>query len=615
MTYSVCYFEGLESNPVTITVNDDGGGGGGGDDDEEFCDTPSFEVEYTIEDSQGENNIKFVDVEHVKGTLYIDGTQSQTYSEITSSTTMPKSEFDTAKTYVVKYRLATGSTSIPDGAFANGSRQFVKYFNTNIGTTSCPIDRIGNGAFSNCTNLTNFTIGSSITSIGNRVFENCTSLDTVSIPYTVERIGLFCFSGCESLKYVAIGDEANLSRLSELGNGCFNLCPSIERIELMCEYPPIISNGEVSSDGSYAFAYSMDRIPRSTYPIIVPCGSVPNYQMNIRPDGNWIDHDGHEGAKWDTGLPCWIGTSSVTDEQNRWKANVELRLGYDGTENYGGAGCQGGGIYVDRGADRVVENVESCGDLIFDVDLRTGQGWQTMIGEYYVFFSTDGARAIAQNCSKVSINGLPSMVGENAIRDGVDQVAWLLSGLTTVALFGWNGGIDEDTLNTGTQTDNRNYKPNIKRIVVNDNITIGERSFCDMNNLTHADITNDSAITTIPAECFKNDTSLTEFDCGNHASTVNWSAFDGCDSLSSVTFGTSCTSVTEFYFLPAALKEIHLKSKLNTSLSVSDFEENWDLKELPDMQPDNFTIYCHGDEVYDYYSTRLSGQHYHLVKI
>lgn len=57
------------------------------------------------------------------------------------------------------------------------------------------IKGIGDGAFENCTSLTDVSITSGVNIIGKQAFKGCTSLQTIEIPYTVNKIGRDAFAG------------------------------------------------------------------------------------------------------------------------------------------------------------------------------------------------------------------------------------------------------------------------------------------------------------------------------------------------------------------------------------------------------------------------------------
>ena len=69
----------------------------------------------------------------------------------------------------------------------------------------CPVVRIGNCAFQNCTWMkTNAVIPSTVTSIGECAFENCSGLTSVSIPSSVVQIGRYAFLGCGKLSTINV---------------------------------------------------------------------------------------------------------------------------------------------------------------------------------------------------------------------------------------------------------------------------------------------------------------------------------------------------------------------------------------------------------------------------
>ncbi len=73
----------------------------------------------------------------------------------------------------------------------------------NTGITYCNIHPntqiLAGGAFENCTNLTNVTIGNRMKSISNSTFYSCTSLTSMTIPDSVTYIGDYAFANCHSL--------------------------------------------------------------------------------------------------------------------------------------------------------------------------------------------------------------------------------------------------------------------------------------------------------------------------------------------------------------------------------------------------------------------------------
>ena len=105
---------------------------------------------------------------------------------------------------------ATGTVSIP--AIIDG-RQVVE---------------IGEGAFSNCTQLVSAIIPEGVMVISTKAFVGCSSLASVQFPSTVKSIGDFAFSGCDALVAVNVAASADLS----VGAYAFSGCNAITNVTI-----------------------------------------------------------------------------------------------------------------------------------------------------------------------------------------------------------------------------------------------------------------------------------------------------------------------------------------------------------------------------------------------
>ena len=97
-------------------------------------------------------------------------------------------------------------------------------FCSNLTSIESPdsVTSIGSEAFNYCENLINVTLSDSLISIGNDAFFNCKSLSGVKIPGSVTSIGSEAFKYCEKLTDVVIPDSVTSLSDSVFG-GCTNL--------------------------------------------------------------------------------------------------------------------------------------------------------------------------------------------------------------------------------------------------------------------------------------------------------------------------------------------------------------------------------------------------------
>ena len=125
------------------------------------------------------------------------------------------------------YTLSSGGTLTITGAGAmrnyGGSSKYSEapWSGSTVKTVILPegLTAIGNGAFSDCTSLTEITLPESLTSIGDSAFSGCSSLKEITIPAGVTSIGDGVFSDCTSLTAITVA-EGNTAFTSVDGALC-----------------------------------------------------------------------------------------------------------------------------------------------------------------------------------------------------------------------------------------------------------------------------------------------------------------------------------------------------------------------------------------------------------
>ena len=87
------------------------------------------------------------------------------------------------------------------------------------------VTKIGEGAFSGCTNLIRIKIPDSVTVIENGAFFNCRSLLEINIPKGVKSINALTFAKCTDLKNINIPDN-----ITSIGYHAFYRCTNLESV-------------------------------------------------------------------------------------------------------------------------------------------------------------------------------------------------------------------------------------------------------------------------------------------------------------------------------------------------------------------------------------------------
>ena len=92
-------------------------------------------------------------------------------------------------------------------------------------TYTYTVTSIGDYAFAQCSGITALSIPNTVTQIGAHAFHYCTGLGTVSIGTNVTNLGQYAFNQCTSLTSATIP-----SSVTSMGDGCFANCTSLSSV-------------------------------------------------------------------------------------------------------------------------------------------------------------------------------------------------------------------------------------------------------------------------------------------------------------------------------------------------------------------------------------------------
>ena len=114
------------------------------------------------------------------------------------------------------------------------------------------IQELGKNIFSDCHDLQEINIPTTVTSIGNECFDNCRCLlQKIDIPTSVKEIGDKVFSNCWKLRQINIP-----TTVTKIGNECFDDCTSLEIIEIpLKENEYIIGNNIYRIENNEMYSY------------------------------------------------------------------------------------------------------------------------------------------------------------------------------------------------------------------------------------------------------------------------------------------------------------------------------------------------------------------------
>ena len=107
-------------------------------------------------------------------------------------------------------------------------KPYLAYNNKYIKTLTIDNDgELAEYAFTNCSNITNATLGAKVSTIGEYAFQDCSSLGEIVIPNAVTTMGSYAFSGCSSMTSAIMG-----SALEVINEYTFSGCSSLKKLTI-----------------------------------------------------------------------------------------------------------------------------------------------------------------------------------------------------------------------------------------------------------------------------------------------------------------------------------------------------------------------------------------------
>ncbi len=359
-----------------------------------------------------------------------------------------------------------------------------------------PVTIIGEGAFRNCSSLTNITIPESVTSIGSSAFRGCSNLTSVIIPNSVISIGESAFYGCSSLTSVTIPDS-----VTEIGRSAFSDCSSITSITIP---------NSVTSIGHYAFEDCT-----ALTEINFNATAMNDFLYNTNNQSNYVFYKAGQAG---SGIVVNIG-ANVTKipaylfNPNGFRENAPNIIKVVFAEN---SACESIGekafYYCSRITSITIpEKVTSIGDQAFNYCTALTEinfnatAMEDLLSDNNVFVQS------AQNENKIVVN-----IGANVTR--IPACIFRNTLLLTLVTFAENSVCE----------------------------SIGKEAFDYCISL--ANITIPNSVTSIGISAFEYCSSLTSVTIPNSVTSIGNDAFLGCRSLTSITIPEGITSIGEEAF-------------------------------------------------------------------
>ena len=398
-------------------------------------------------------------------------------------------------------------TAIGEAAFSPGYRG-----NQSIISVTIPdsVSSIGQGAFSECSDLTSVTIPDGVMSIEFYAFAGCSGLTSVTIPDSVTSISNDAFVACIGLESVTIP-----ASVTSIGLGAFFGCSGLTNFEVDSTNPAYSSLGGVLYDknqttlilcpagksGSVTIPNSVTRIGNGAFALCSGLTSVTiGSGVTSIGGGAFYGCSGLTSVTIPNSVPS-IGAGTFADCSSL--TSVTIGSGVISIGDFAFDDCSGITHFVFTGNAPTLE-AESFSGVPFDATVRyssAATGWGATFG------------------------------GLAAVADYLDVLTYsTANNQVTITGYTGTGGvvIIPASIDSAPVT------------------AIGENAFLDSSSLTS--VTIPASVTSIGLGAFSGCSGLTSVSIPDGVTSIGSYAFDGCGGLTSVTIPVGVTSIGSYAF-------------------------------------------------------------------
>ena len=475
-------------------------------------------------------------------------------------------------------------------------------------TISDSVTSIGESAFYGCTGLTSITIPDKVTSIGKSAFSGCTGLTSITIPDKVTSIGESAFSVCTGLTSITIPDK-----VTSIGKSAFYGCNRLESIELpfvggsptavdeksvfgfIFGYTITDSSLTESADAVYQYYY-YDSLDRTAYYYHY---YIPKSLKTVKINGGSIGSNAFYNCSNLTSITIPNNVTSIGDSAFEYCSNLTSITIPNSVTSIGDDAFE----YCYRLAEvynlsklNIVKNTTNNGYIgYYALDIYTDINTPSKLSEDnngFVIHTADSGEKILIGYfgSKTSITIPDSVTGIG------DYAFYDCSSLTNVTIpnrvtsIGDYAFYDCSSLmsvtigNSVTSIGNNAFFgcSSLTSITIPDSVTsIGNNAFFGCSSLTSITVDeNNINYKSIDGNLYTKDgTTLIQYAIGkketsfmipNSVTSIGYSAFEYCSSLTSITIPNSVTSVGNYAFYGCSkLTTVYYKGSVQDWAKIS----------------------------------------------